>query len=249
MKGLLRRTWTRLYDQTVGTRDFWYLALQNLVYYRCLTPILARHVRGRTLDLGAGKLAWRGPLRLYCDTYLSADVAREHPDLDYVFDLTGPVPLEADSVDTIFCNSVLEHVQDPAVGLSQIYGILKPDGKVLLSVPFLFYLHGQPHDYYRFTPAGIAMLCRRAGFEIVESTCVGGYASNLLNAPSLVTSVLLALAGLRRAIPWATRAWTAMGTLLDRVLDPQQLFASNAVVVLRKPRAASAAAPSQGKAA
>jgi SAM-dependent methyltransferase len=232
-----REAWTKLNDETVGTPAFWFLAIQNLIQYRQMGPIVAAHASGRVLDVGAGKLAWRPLLQQHCRPYQSADVVRQHPELDYLFDLTKPVPLATASFDTIFCNSVLEHVQDPGAGLSEIHRIVRPGGKVILSVPFLFYLHGEPDDYFRFTPAGIQLLCRRAGFDVVACSSVGGYFSNLLNAPSVMTSTLLGAVGLRRTVAWLTRFWTYVACLLDRIFDPRQLFAFNTIVVLRKPEA------------
>ena len=46
--------------------------------------------------------------------------------------------------------------------------VLKDDGRLILSAPFQFRLHEQPHDYFRYSPHGLRTLCKAAGLEIVE---------------------------------------------------------------------------------
>jgi len=46
------------------------------------------------------------------------------------------IPFEDDSIDIIFCNHVLEHVEDDRKALSEIRRVLKKDGWAILQVPF-----------------------------------------------------------------------------------------------------------------
>jgi hypothetical protein len=51
--------------------------------------------------------------------------------------------------------------------------VLKDDGLLILSAPFQFRLHEQPHDYFRYSPHGLRALCDGAGLEIVEVLAQG----------------------------------------------------------------------------
>ena len=42
--------------------------------------------------------------------------------------------------------------------------MLKPGGFAVISTPFLFRVHARPHDYSRWTSAGLAALLEQAGF-------------------------------------------------------------------------------------
>ena len=76
---------------------------------------------------------------------------------DYKPDIVGDIhhiPLQNESVDAIFCLAVLEHVKDPIRAMDEMTRILKPGGKILIYVPFLYYYHaheGYYGDYWRFT--------------------------------------------------------------------------------------------------
>lgn len=50
--------------------------------------------------------------------------------------------------------------------------MLRPGGKLLLTVPFIFMAHGLPHDYARFTTQGVRRLFE-ADYEIVDVTRLG----------------------------------------------------------------------------
>lgn len=76
---------------------------------------------------------------------------------DYNPDIIGDIhnlPLESDSIEAILCLAVLEHVENPIKAMQELHRVLKPGGKLLIYVPFLYYYHaekGYYGDYWRFT--------------------------------------------------------------------------------------------------
>ena len=236
---LIFRAWQRLNDQTIGTDKYWSIALQNAALYADTKPLIARYTRGRTLDIGAGKLAWRSLLKKHSDVYTSSDLTREHAEVDVLFDATKPFPFADKTFDTLFCHSVLEHCREPWNVLPEMWRILDPGGIAIVSVPFVFYLHGQPHDYYRFSRYGLAYLAQRANFEVVEIVTNGGFLQLLMNIPSMALSTMLSMLGLRRMIPPVTRFFLAVDKLLGARLERGGLFAINHLAVLRKPAGGS----------
>lgn len=64
------------------------------------------------------------------------------------------------SVDVFFCMEVLEHVKDPFKAVQEMLRVLRPGGIIVGSTPFLFPLHDEPHDYYRYTRYGLQHLFR-----------------------------------------------------------------------------------------
>lgn len=70
------------------------------------------------------------------------------------------------SFDLILCISVLEHTKHPMKIVENINRILKKDGVVVVSVPFIMSLHDTPQDYWRFTRYGLLELFKN--FELIE---------------------------------------------------------------------------------
>jgi SAM-dependent methyltransferase len=129
-------------------------------------------IGGRVLDVGCGQKPYQS---LFPATeYVGMDVeisGHNHADeqIDVYYD--GILfPFEDHSFDSIICNQVLEHVATPCVTLSEIHRVLKPQGYVLLTVPFLADEHEQPFDFYRYTSFGMKYLLEdNEFFEIVKT--------------------------------------------------------------------------------
>lgn len=74
--------------------------------------------------------------------------------------------------------AVLEHVKEPQAVVKEIYRVLKPGGRVLSVVPFIYPFHASPEDYQRYSLPGIEYLHK--SFELVESGAFSGPVSGLL---------------------------------------------------------------------
>jgi SAM-dependent methyltransferase len=97
--------------------------------------------------------------------------------VDIVGDGTN-LPLLDETVDTVTCNAVIEHVPNPADLVSEMHRVLKPGGYAQLMVPFVFPFHAYPADYQRYSAAGVMELTRR--FEQIELCVLTGPTSALL---------------------------------------------------------------------
>jgi SAM-dependent methyltransferase len=132
------------------------------------------------LDVGAGEAPYR---ELFAHTnYLTCD----RPDSAYSpaipANIRAPaeaIPLEDDAVDVIICTQVLEHVADPCAVLAEFRRLLRPGGHLFLTAPLTWYLHEEPHDYYRYTPHGLRFLAERAGFGGIDIAPLGNAFSTL----------------------------------------------------------------------
>jgi ubiquinone/menaquinone biosynthesis C-methylase UbiE len=58
----------------------------------------------------------------------------------------------------IICTEVLEHVSNPFAAVAEINRILKPGGRVYVTTPFNFRIHGPLPDNWRFTIHGLRQL-------------------------------------------------------------------------------------------
>jgi SAM-dependent methyltransferase len=228
------QVWRKLIAETIGTERYWWIALQNAAFYRDMEPLVAKYAAGRALDMGAGQLAWKDLLTRHVEVYTSGDLTPGHRQLDVVFDVTGGLPFADESFDTVFCCSVLEHAVEPWRAFSEMRRVLSAEGKAIVSVPFLFPLHDEPHDYYRFTGYGVRYLAQRSGFQVEEMVVNGGLFHLLLNVPSVVMSTICVSLRARGLIKPFTRFWLDLARKLDRLDRLKDVFASNHIVVLRK---------------
>jgi SAM-dependent methyltransferase len=128
--------------------------------------------RGVVLDIGCGAQPLRELLPAGV-TYIGIDIAESQERFGYRTSDTryfeGNVwPVDDASVDLAFATETLEHVDDPKQFLSEAHRVLKPGGRLALTVPFSARYHFVPYDYWRYTPASLDMLLRGAGLTDVE---------------------------------------------------------------------------------
>jgi SAM-dependent methyltransferase len=71
------------------------------------------------------------------------------------------INLPDNSVDAFLSVFALEHIYDFQRVVDECFRCLKPGGRLLLSVPFLCYLHAAPDDYFRFTDSALNKMLNR----------------------------------------------------------------------------------------
>lgn len=164
----------------VGAGSWYIVDLFAPVYEQAIRA----HARGRLLDLGCGMVPFYGMYKDLVTENVCIDWANSlhaNPHLDLVADLNQLFPLPDASFDTVLCSDVLEHIAEPSPFLRETARVLKPGGTLLLMVPFFYWLHEQPHDYYRYTEFALRRLCERAGFAIQLIEAYGGYPDVLVD--------------------------------------------------------------------
>jgi SAM-dependent methyltransferase len=82
------------------------------------------------------------------------------------------LPFADSSFDFVLAEGVLEHVVSPVRGVEEIHRILKPDGLLFVTSPFMLGVHMPQIDFTRWTKSGLISLLRN--FEVVESGIIDG---------------------------------------------------------------------------
>lgn len=153
--GLLRRT--PLHPQ-------WLLSQRKV-------PTSLHEASGMLLDIGAAD-RWILPHLPRHIAYIALDypaTGRDRygarPD---VFADAAYLPFADESFDNVVCLEVLEHVRYPERVITEIGRVLKPGGKVWLSMPFLYPVHDAPFDFQRHTAHGLQRDMERAGLSVTK---------------------------------------------------------------------------------
>lgn len=120
---------------------------------------------GLTLEIGGRR---GGDYRRYYAQGFVLDIARGAP-VDVRAD-AHMLPFRTESVDSILCAEVLEHMVRPERGIDEMRRVLRPGGRLLLTTRFLFPLHDRPGDFFRFTKYGLLRLLRRWDVDEVQET-------------------------------------------------------------------------------
>lgn len=100
----------------------------------------------------------------------SYEVTNLEQPCDRVVDMTA-MCFEDDSVDAFMSMFALEHIYDFQAVIAECFRCLKPGGRLLLAVPFMYYYHAAPDDFFRFTHSALDRMLER--FNILKRISFG----------------------------------------------------------------------------
>lgn len=125
---------------------------------------------GEILDVGCGTKPYRAfiPATRYVGLDIDNPETRRRGFADLFYDGTS-FPLGDASFDGVLCSQVFEHVFRPRDFLAEIHRVLRPGGRLLLTVPFIWDEHEKPVDFGRYSSFGLRAVLTEAGFEVVAS--------------------------------------------------------------------------------
>jgi len=158
-----------------GISNHSYIIAHNQI--RFYQDFIQRYVKGSLLDCGCGDVPYYGIYRnnitdVYCIDWENTGSQQFH--IDQFVNLNEKIDLPVDTYDSILLSDVLEHITNPDLLLNELNRVLKQDGFIVIMVPFLYRIHEEPHDYYRYTEFALKHLLLKNGFEVIEIQSYGG---------------------------------------------------------------------------
>lgn len=185
----LKRLYTHV--QVLGTywpdyRDGW------------LAPTRTDGIPDRVLDAGCGRGEIFAEFRRFNVPVDYHGVDLGIGEKDWVFKVSAVadlhrLPYKNGSFDKVICNQVLEHVDRPDDVLGELVRVLSPGGRMFLSVPFVWHLHQEPYDRFRFSLHALKYLVGKHSLTADHIQPMGGYFSVLryiLSSHTLVSANL-----------------------------------------------------------
>jgi SAM-dependent methyltransferase len=148
-------------------------------YANQFVKYVAKSLKNGTLilDAGAGESAYK---RLFdhCN-YKAIDLAVgesrwNYSNLDYIGPLND-MPIDDAHFDAVLCTQVLEHLEWPRESVAEMYRVLKPGGRIFISVPMAQREHQVPYDFFRYTSYGLRSILSHAGFTEIKVVACGGF--------------------------------------------------------------------------
>ena len=147
---------------------------------------IRQYTKGKLLDLGCGKV----PLFIAYRNYITENICvdwenslHKNEYLDLECDLTKSLPFNDGQFDTIILSDVLEHIPQPEKLWKEMSRILSKGGKIIMNVPFYYWLHEKPHDYYRYTEFALRRFVEGSGLTLLQLKSIGG-------VPEIIADIL-----------------------------------------------------------
>jgi len=132
--------------------------LENIKYYfwatyrrKLLDKFLEEnesHYKGIVLDVGGRDRGKFKKPKDEVEKWIFADIEDKYQP-DIILDVSNMNEIKDESVDVINAIELFEHVEDIEKGLRECHRVLKNDGIMILSVPFLYPIHADPFDFQR----------------------------------------------------------------------------------------------------
>lgn len=202
------------------------------------------YVHGVCADVGCGNAPYKKMLLQNAAKYIGVDSGEARKSFfaneggDFVDGEATALPFADGSIDTVILTQVIEHLSLPSLALVQANRVLKRGGTLIVSAPFIYHAHGVPHDYWRFSEAGLKNMLEICGFEVQKTARQGGFGTTIV---SIVNGFVWTQASRNKRLrnfvllPFLLVFFAvsnAIGLLLDLIDAPE--FTPNFLIVARK---------------
>jgi SAM-dependent methyltransferase len=193
------------YDVEAKVESFhWWFAVRKKLLKSILSSINVP-INGVTLDIGCGvgsNLRALGLAGLYKTvgldrSFYALSLAKSRLNLPLINGDLNQLPVRSKSFGLIIAMDILEHLEDDANGIRELYRVLKNEGTLILTVPAFGFLWGIQDvvtgHKRRYSRKEILVKLRQGGFTILRSS----YFNFFLFFPILMVRRMIHLMGLR----------------------------------------------------
>src|SRR3989344_8862967 len=177
-KILTKQVWTK-FTETFGTSI---IHPQSTVikFQKEVITEAKKYAKGQLIDIGCGRMPYRRVLEPLVDSYIGVD----HPKISKLYKSgvkpevladAKSLPFGNNTFDTALLIQVLEHVDSPEEVIKESARILKPNGILIISVPFFYPLHDMPYDWGRYTSSALKSFIDKASLRLLKIEQQGSF--------------------------------------------------------------------------
>ena len=126
------------------------------------------NAKGVLLDIGCGRKPYKEVFAPFVDKHLGLEYSPESVFRDCEADVFGDamkLPFGDETIDTILCTEVLEHLPNPELAISEFSRVLRSNGIIITTAPFFYPIH-DTWDFFRYSPDGLAVLMKQNGMNV-----------------------------------------------------------------------------------
>jgi predicted SAM-dependent methyltransferase len=134
--------------------------------------------KGIVLDIGGINKAIFKFLKKNVEKWIISDINPEN-NPDIILDVAAMHPIESESIDVINAHELFEHVYEIKKGLKECARVLKEGGIIIISVPFIHYVHGL--DFQRWTHIKWIRELNNVGLQIEKFIIMGTFFTSISN--------------------------------------------------------------------
>lgn len=151
--------------------------LINHIHNRKLETYARTYFTGSLVDIGCGDKPYKKLLAPYVKAHIGIDHEGTLHDQSRVdrFGTAYNLPAKDEEFDCALCTAVLEHLEEPESALRECLRVLRMGGIAIYSVPFIWHLHEEPRDFYRYSKYGLKYLFEKVGYEIITIDPLSGF--------------------------------------------------------------------------
>ena len=152
--------------------------LVNIIFENYFSELASKYIKGKMIDIGCGIKPYKEMLSHLVTEHIGVDheiTVHDQSNID-LFGTAYNIPTADNSFDSAICTAVLEHLEEPEQAIRECFRVLKKDGYAVYSVPFIWHLHEQPRDFFRYSKFGLKHLFEKAGFQIIDIKPLSGFA-------------------------------------------------------------------------
>jgi SAM-dependent methyltransferase len=155
--------------------------IKNRLIYKIHDSKLRKYAtqffKGSLIDIGCGNKPYKSLLKDLVEEHIGVDTEQtiHNKNAINIFSTAYKIPVEDCLFDSAICTAVLEHLEEPELAIRECYRILKPGGYAIYTVPFIWHLHEEPRDFFRFSKYGLKYLFEKSGFNIINIDPLSGF--------------------------------------------------------------------------